>query len=63
MHAIRITGAAYAFLLIVGCGGPEPIASGTPVPSLTAPKWLNGTQAEVDSYEGNVVVIDVFATW
>jgi|GEM_PF-4111592 len=49
---------------IIGCGsgsGYSALSSGSEAPAITATGWTNGDPPE--DLEGNIVVLEMFATW
>lgn len=44
-------------------GGPTPVAVGTPLPPIEAEGWLNLAEGESFDPAGEIVVVDLWATW
>ena len=51
----------FAILCLSGCGGYSALSSGSTFPDLEVAGWTNG--GPPSDLNGNVVVLEVFATW
>ncbi len=46
--------------LLSGCSGYSALSSGEAAPAIVAEGWANGAEAD---FAGDVLVLEVFATW
>lgn len=46
--------------LLTGCSGYSALSSGEASPAIVAAGWANGSEAD---YSGDLLVLEVFATW